>query len=170
MNNYQVKQRKGFTLIEIMLVIALIGILVAAGLGSFTSSQTKGRDSKRKNDLSHMAEALEIYYNDIGQYPNSDGSGNMLGCGAGALLACSWGGIFSNTTNSVIYMIKLPSDPASGRKYFYRKSGTGYQLYAALENSQDSSYYAAGYSGTNCSTGVDTLLCTYGVASSNKTP
>ena len=62
--------KKGFTLIELLVVIAILGLLATVGLSSFRTSQLKGRDSKRKSNLSQIQKALEMYYNDYGQYPD----------------------------------------------------------------------------------------------------
>lgn len=166
---YQNKDsRHGFTLLELMVVIVILGVLIAAGLGSFTSSQQKSRDSRRKSDLRSIAQALELYYNDKGRYPNSDGNGNISGCGTGDASLCPWGEQFSDSKGT-IYMVKLPADPGAGRKYYYRKSGVNYQLYAGFENTEDPDYNASGYSGTNCAS-TGTFICNYGIASSNLAP
>ncbi|MCL4360232.1 hypothetical protein M1555_03200 [Patescibacteria group bacterium] len=115
-----------------------------------------------------MATSLETYYNDKGAYPAGDANGGILGCTPDDVTLCPWGGEFVDK-NGTIYMVKLPSDPAAGDHYYYRKSGSGYQLYAALENTNDADYHAGGYAGTNCA-GSGTLLCTYGIASTNLTP
>jgi type II secretion system protein G len=164
-------KKNGFTLIELLIVIVIIGILAAIGLATFTSSQMKSRDAKRKADLQQVSRALELYYNDKGQYPADDGSGNIMGCGAGAITACTWGSLtvpFSNTTTGTIYMTKLPADPSQYTYYYVATPVLGrhpqYQLYARLENLQDQSIIVSGY---NCATGVK---CNYGVSSSNITP
>ncbi len=65
LNHYWIKREKegqkwGFTLMEVMIAIAIIGILTSAALGSFISSQIKGRDARRKADLQQLARALEL--------------------------------------------------------------------------------------------------------------
>jgi prepilin-type N-terminal cleavage/methylation domain-containing protein len=153
-------KKSGFTLVELLIVIAIIGILASIGLASFNSSQMKSRDAKRKSDF------LELYYNDKGQYPASDASGNILGCKAGATDTCTWGSLtvpFSNTTTGTIYMVRLPADPSS-TYYFYVSTGTTYKLYARLENTQDKSIISTGVS---CGSSIN---CNFGISSSNTTP
>lgn len=161
---------------ELMIVMVILGILVAMGLTSYKSVQMKSRDGRRKSDMRQISSALELYYNDKGQYPLDDGSGKMKGCGAGATETCTWGTIMKDDTKSTIYMVKLPGDPASGWQYYYDaygSQGKGYQLYARLENSQDidlsrdgfgNTYY---YMATVCTTG--NKKCNFGVASPNLT-
>jgi type II secretion system protein G len=161
--------KKGFTLIEIMVVIAILGVLIAMVSGSFVSSQKKSRDLKRKSDLSQIGKALEFYYNDRGQYPLSD-NGKIVGCGdpTTALVDCVAGGEWANTTTTpqTIYMAQLPSDP-TGQRYFYDSDGNGtyYKLYARLENTDDGQI---GTYATICS-GTDGQ-CNYGLSSPNTKP
>lgn len=132
------KNRKssGFTMVELLVVIVILGILAVIGLASFSSSQMKARDSRRKSDIRTMGDALELYYNDFGGYPLSDGNGGILGCGVGALSPCDPGSIWQNTANGTTYMVQIPEDPRGGM-YFYISDGTYYQLYARLENIKD---------------------------------
>ncbi|MDP1722084.1 MAG: prepilin-type N-terminal cleavage/methylation domain-containing protein [Candidatus Gottesmanbacteria bacterium] len=194
MKNHTVKHKKifpfsvfrfpssGFTLMELLVVMAILGILVTVGLTSYKSVQAKSRDSKRKSDLKQIATALEFYFNDYGTYP-SDTNFQIYGCGTAGTSVCEWGSPFQTlktggTNVKTMYMPKLPSDPATGRVYYYDKTGTSppsYQLYARLENTQDndiphSGTTAQSYTGTNCSSGSTSLTCNYGVSSANKTP
>jgi type II secretion system protein G len=166
-----IRKNKGFTLIELLLVMAIMGILITMISGSFMTSIRRGRDSRRKSDLSQVSKALELYYSDFGRYPLSAG-GVINGCGSGGTSACAWGNIFSATsaTGSVTYMVQLPDDPGSSRNYFYATDagGTNYQLYASIEHNQDPDILTGSqtYQGTNCGVGE----CNYGIASVNSLP
>ena len=161
----------GFTLMELMVVMVLLGILVAMGLSSFRSSQAKSRDSRRKAELRQTSLALEAYFNDKGRYPNDDGLGKIKGCTPDDDTVCPWGEEFVDK-NGTIYMITLPADPTSGLSYYYDVLGSSnaqYQLYARLENTLDSDVPKDGsnnpqvYSGLSCGS----KLCNYGIASTN---
>lgn len=57
------KNYRGFTFIELLIVIAILAIVSAIGVSGFTSAQKKGRDAGRKSDLGQFRNALESYAN-----------------------------------------------------------------------------------------------------------
>ncbi len=61
--------KRGFTLIEILVVIAIIGILSSVVLASLATSRAKARDARRIADLEEVKKALELYYDSNGAYP-----------------------------------------------------------------------------------------------------
>lgn len=64
------KTSKGFTLVELIIVIIVIGILSTIGIISFSGVQAKARDSQRASQVNIIADALEKYYNQNGEYPS----------------------------------------------------------------------------------------------------
>lgn len=63
------RNQKGFTIIELLVVIVIIGILVALALPNLFAAQARGRDSDRKNELKNLQQRLETHFNDNGVYP-----------------------------------------------------------------------------------------------------
>jgi len=61
----------GFTLIELMIVMALIVILASISLAVYTNSVTRAKESVLKEDLFRMRDAIDQYYSDKGKYPSS---------------------------------------------------------------------------------------------------
>lgn len=62
---------KGFTIIELLVVIVIIGILVALTLPNLFAAQARGRDSDRKNELKNLQQRLETHFGDNDQYPTT---------------------------------------------------------------------------------------------------
>jgi general secretion pathway protein G len=65
------QRQKGFTLIEMMIVFALLGILVGLGLPQYTNATKRAREAVLKEDLYQMRKLIGQYYLDKGQYPAS---------------------------------------------------------------------------------------------------
>jgi len=119
----------GFTLVEILIVVAIIAILTGIFLTTnLTNTLKKGRDSKRKQDLSKLTRSLEDYYNDHIGYPPGD-------VDKGIILDAPWGGSFNP------YIPALPADPLSPSRDYYYQTGPTLQnffvIYAKLENTGD---------------------------------
>ena len=64
--------QKGFTVVELLIVIVVIGILAALVLNTFAGIQQRARDTERKTDINAIATQLEAYYNTTGEstYPD----------------------------------------------------------------------------------------------------
>lgn len=151
--------QRGFTLMELMIVVVIIGILTSIIGGSFMQSKVKSRDAQRKSDLAQMERALESYYNDHGTYPPASNDGKVLGT--------PWGGVFQDTAPTT-YMNQLPNDPKQPNiQYLYITSSDNlkYQIFTYIENSLDENINPS-IVGKTCGT----MSCNYGVSSSNTRP
>ncbi|EKD58744.1 MAG: hypothetical protein ACD_56C00059G0002 [uncultured bacterium] len=71
------KNKKAFTLIELLIVIAIIGVLASTVLINTNGARKRAKDAKRIIEVSQIQSALEMYYAQYGRYPDSD----MAGCG-----------------------------------------------------------------------------------------
>ncbi len=67
-----------FTLIEILAVIAIIGILGAIGFGTYSYANTAARESATRAILTQLAAGLEQVKNELGYYPPSGGSWEVV--------------------------------------------------------------------------------------------
>lgn len=63
--------KEGFTIVELLIVIVIIGILAAISIVSYNGVAAKARDAQRVQDIQTIAKALELYYVDNGEFPSS---------------------------------------------------------------------------------------------------
>ena len=63
------KDNRGFTLIELMIVVAIIGILAAIAIPQFAAYRAKSFNASAESDLRNSKTALEAYYSDWQHYP-----------------------------------------------------------------------------------------------------
>ncbi|MDB5170692.1 MAG: fimbrial protein pilin [Candidatus Saccharibacteria bacterium] len=73
------KNNKGFTIVELLIVIVVIGILALLVITTYSGIQAKARNSKRQTDLASLQTHLEAFYNENGYYPNRDDMNNLAG-------------------------------------------------------------------------------------------
>ena len=139
----------GFTLVELLVVMAILSVLVSIIAGGFRSSQARGRDAERKSDLKQIANSLELYFSDYNKYPD----------------ILPWGAEF--TDGKTTYFKVVPVDPVGSYDYVYAvpdsPTNQMYQLYAYLENTEDKDIIA-----TSVTCGTKT--CNFGISSTNTTP
>lgn len=62
-------KQQGFTIVELLIVIVVIGILAALVITTFTGIQQQARDTERQTDINAMHSHLEAYYAQNGFYP-----------------------------------------------------------------------------------------------------
>jgi prepilin-type N-terminal cleavage/methylation domain-containing protein len=127
---------RGFTLIEILIVVAIIAILASVVLVGLGPTQQAGRDSRRLSDLSETQNGLELYYNKCGYYP---GTAAPTSCGTYSANN-SWSGMSTALTGSAIGISNVPNDPSAGKTYQYGTDAAGdtYVIQATLENGNNS--------------------------------
>lgn len=170
------KTTLGFTLVELLVVMSILGVLVTLVAGGFRTAQLRGRDAERKSDLREIANALELFYSDYGKYPDASG-GQIAACPydpvAESGTTCSWGGD-EFTDSKTIYFKELPEDPSSSYNFVYQlvagSNNQKYQLFARLENPLDPDCLGGDCDSptVSVSCGVDT--CNFAVTSANTTP
>lgn len=123
------KNRKGFTLIELMIVIAIIAILAAVLVPNFMRAREASRLTACKSNLKNISTAVETYSNDYdGLYPST---------AAGTLTTINTGVANGIGTLQDQYIQKTLLCPAAAARYQYALSnaaGSGYWIYCPAAN------------------------------------
>lgn len=94
------KYQAGFTLIEMMIVVAIIAILVSIIVPNFIRARAQAQTAACESNLKEIATALELYETDNDRYPNS-------------------GTVDASDTNLQPYLKQVPVDPAAGPSLYY---------------------------------------------------
>ncbi len=64
-------RRRGFTLVELMVVMAIVALLLALALPRYFGHLEKARETVLRQDLATMRDAIDKYHGDRGRYPDS---------------------------------------------------------------------------------------------------
>lgn len=150
---------RGFTMIELMVVVLIIGLIAAIVLVNINDSRKKGRDARRKSDLQTTQAAVEQYANENRKYPVPSIGGNCYdtnisldatSCASGPTAMApdltyryDWIPDLVGTAGAPAYLSTVPKDPGTNSNpfvYIYRVAddGTIYKLCATLEVDTDS--------------------------------
>ena len=114
-----VENKKGFTLVELLIVIAVLGALASVFLLSFPSAQRRARDTQRRTDLKQYQALIEIFAtNNNHTYPAT--SGNLTGICPDLNLAGNL--CVDDPHNTILY------------QYAVNAATTAYVVWAQLEN------------------------------------
>ena len=68
--NFSTKREQGFTIVELLIVIVVIGILALLVITTYSGIQQKARNSKRQTDVQSLQTQLEAFYSQNGYYPS----------------------------------------------------------------------------------------------------
>ncbi|OGM21056.1 hypothetical protein A2714_01855 [Candidatus Woesebacteria bacterium RIFCSPHIGHO2_01_FULL_38_9] len=151
--------KKGFSLIELLVVMAIISVLAGVSLLALRGARESGRDARRKADLAHIASGIEIYKADCRYYPNATAltaGSPLIGSGVGS---CS---------SSNYYIQSVPDDPDSTNfNYIYvplpsgcssTSNCTRFQLWTLLEDVPTSNLCTGTY---DCGQAAGTQACNF---------
>ncbi|MFA5042511.1 MAG: type II secretion system major pseudopilin GspG [Kiritimatiellia bacterium] len=108
------QSRSGFTLIEIMLVVVIIGILAAVVVPKFTGRTKEAKNSAAKSSIASIGLALDLYETDNGNFPAS-------------LQALLTKGSEQNWRGPYLKKAEIPLDPW-GHEFVYAIKDNGYEI------------------------------------------
>ena len=135
MKTLHLSKKSGFTLVELMVVIAIIAILTGIIITNLVASKAKSRDAKRASDLSQIALAIEQFFDRCDVYPTTIvGDPTTI-----TSTNCPSGVYLSN------FISKIPTDPSSGASYGYatNPTNTDYVLHTTFESTNSVSNQSA---------------------------
>ena len=139
MNTKIFKSERGFTLLELLVVIVVIGILALLVIPNLTSAPKKARDVQRKTDLKAVQKGLEEYYVSNSAYPVATSYTAL-----GAIL----------TVGNPPIIKSMPNDPnSSNPAYSFTGTATAYTLKGCLENLNEAISATVLSDTTYCGTG-----------------
>lgn len=124
-----VKSQKGFTLIEMLIVIAVITILAGVVFNGIQGVRETTRDTRRIGDVTNLQSTLEMYMNQCNHYPGI----------ADTITSCNHPNIttWSDLEEALQTVAsKIPKDPVTSKEYYYgvdAADGLKYVIGAELE-------------------------------------
>ena len=122
-------KQKGFTLIEVLVVIAIIGLLASVVLVALNGARAKARDVKRLADMAQLQKALEIYFDTNKQYPPPESDAGCGGWDMSNTDANGDGNKFIDALVTAGIISKAPNDPSPSGVCNNKSAGYEYRYY-----------------------------------------
>lgn len=110
------KRERAFTLIELMVVIAIIGVLVTLGFYSWSQAAARQRDNVRKTDLARIKSVLGQYYTDHRSYPTFTANYGPIYAADWQLTGSDCHPLNDRQRLTLKYFAELPRDPKQSLK------------------------------------------------------
>ena len=151
MKNLKKIRPNAFSLIEVLIVVAVLSLLLLASLTGIENQRIKAEDVRIKTDLARLKIAFEDYRNDKNCYPPAEWFDSPDDCNSSAL-SPYLNAIPCNPKTQAPYKLEYPTDQCSG-----------FRLYGTLSNTSDPALAAL------CTSSGGSTLGNYGVSSSNTT-
>jgi general secretion pathway protein G len=107
----------GFTIIELLVVVVIIGIIAAVAIPSLLNAIDRGRQKRTMSDLRTIGEAIQSYVVDSDHYPQASSIADL-----------------ATVLESGAYISKLPREDAWGHLLLYSGSLTGYTVGSAAKD------------------------------------
>ena len=143
------RSTSGFTIVELLIVIVVIGILAAITVVSYGTVQAKARDNVRYTDAKIIIKALEMYKVDKGTYPptSATGASSCAGHTNGYSYSTATDGTWLKPLVDDGYLKRAPISPVNNCTSYYRYLHPGATSYNCP--ARTSSYYVIEFVGTD---------------------
>lgn len=128
--------RRGFTVLELLIVIAVFGLLATLAVLSLNSARASLRDAQRLSDVSVLRAALSQYYLEKATYPLSGGV-NLAQAGTNTESFTGAGFASAADAEAPVYLERVPTGPKANEYYRYRGGASGYSLRFLTETKTD---------------------------------
>lgn len=126
----------GFTILEILIVLAVFGLLATLAVLSLNSARARVRDAQRLSDISTISAGLSRYWLEKATYPSN--AGIELGKpGSNAEVLSAAGFEKRQGAQTPIYLDRLPTGPKVGEYYRYKGGANGYSIRFETESDTD---------------------------------
>jgi prepilin-type N-terminal cleavage/methylation domain-containing protein len=138
---FRLRHAKGFTILEILVVVAIVGILGAVAIYSLGVSRASTRDAKRISDVSVIRAALTQYWLQKASFPESD-KVDLGKPGTNADKLTGNGFVSKDVGAQPVFLLQVPFGAKSGEYYQYQGAKEGYSLRFMTE--RETAYGPAG--------------------------
>ena len=120
------KEEKGFTLVELMVVIIILAVLTGIAVPSYLALRNRARIQATRSEMQNVATAIAIYEADRGSFP--------VATTMGALATALEG---SDTTGDDVYMANVPTEDAWDTSYNYTGTAGTYSMTSTAGTTDD---------------------------------
>lgn len=146
MSNFFNHVRRGFTLVELLIVIIIIAVLAAVAIPKFANSSTRSKEAALRAELRLLRNAVELFKNDTGCYPTSL---SHMTVEAGSASVPATGKDSAGNDKAIVaadfrgpYVSTISKDPISGNAFTYSTTaGTVGKITAPTGTASDGTNY-----------------------------
>ncbi|MBV6457204.1 MAG: hypothetical protein HONBIEJF_00311 [Fimbriimonadaceae bacterium] len=136
---------RGFTLVELLIVIVILAVLAAIAIPRFMDSGLRSKEASLKSNIKLCRNAVELFHNDTGAWPSA--LSDLTGSSAPAAGKDAAGAAKSITASDYKgpYLQSVPTDPVSGAAFTYSVTSptVGKVTSSASGNASDGTAYSS---------------------------